>query len=95
MLLLRLDDSCHLREADSFRPLFNLFKSFLQFNPGLRLLGDIYCGPNKLHEVALLVHDGTSDRMLVFDGSVGKSQDFENILAGEVFRQCAIRLRIG
>ena len=33
--------------------------------------------------------------MLVFDGSVGKSQDFENILTGEVFRQCAIRLRIG
>ena len=29
---------------------FNLFKSFLQFNPGLRLLGDIYCGPNKFQD---------------------------------------------
>jgi hypothetical protein len=37
-----------------FRPLLNLFKSFLQFNPGLRLFGDIYCGPIKFHEVALL-----------------------------------------
>ena len=31
------------------------------------------------NEVALLVHDGTSDRMLVFDGSVGMSQDFEKL----------------
>src|SRR5258708_40206892 len=63
-----------LAPAGSFRPLLNLFKSFLQFNPGLRLFGDIYCGPYKFHEVALLVHDGTSDSMLVFDGSVGKKK---------------------
>src|SRR5882762_2218098 len=48
--------------------------AFLQFNPGLRLFGEIYCGPNKFHEVALLVYDGTSDRMLVFDGSVGEKK---------------------
>ena len=63
-----------LAPAGSFRPLLNLFKSFLQLNPGLRLFGDVYCGPNKFHEVALLVHDGTSDRMLVFDRSVGKKK---------------------
>ena len=63
-----------LAPAGSFRPLVNFLKSFLQFNSGLRLFGDIYCGPNKFHEVALLVHGGTSDRMLVFDGSVGKKK---------------------
>src|SRR5713226_9781647 len=63
-----------LAPAGSFRPLLNFLESFLQFNPGLRLFGDIYCGPNKFQEVALLVHDGTSDRMLVFDGSVGKKK---------------------
>src|SRR5258708_19132388 len=63
-----------LAPADSFRPLLNFLESFLQFNPGLRLFGDIYCGPNKFHEVALLVHAGASDRMLVFDRSVGKKK---------------------
>src|SRR5258708_11942880 len=63
-----------LAPAGSFRPLLNFLASFLQFNPGLRLFGDIYCGPNKFHEVALLVHDGASDRMLGFDGSVGKKE---------------------
>src|SRR5438270_498508 len=63
-----------LAPAGSFRSLLNLFKSFLQFNPGLRLFGDIHRGPDTLDEVALLVHDRTSDRMLVFDGSVGKKK---------------------
>src|SRR5260370_41234300 len=63
-----------LAPAGSFRPLLNFLASFLQFNSGLRLFGDIYCGPNKFHEVALLVHDGTSDRTLVFDGPVGKKE---------------------
>ena len=52
---------------------FNLFKSFLQFNPGPRLFGDIYCGPNKFHEVARLVHDRMPDSMEVPDGSIGKN----------------------
>src|ERR1700752_1084022 len=52
---------------------FNLFKSFLQFNPGPRLFGDIYCGPNKFREVARLVHDRMPDSMEVPDGSIGKN----------------------
>src|SRR5882762_8507211 len=52
---------------------FNFFKSFLQFNPGLRLFGDIYCGPNKFHEVARLVQDRMPDSMEVLDGSIGKN----------------------
>src|SRR6476619_4077716 len=51
----------------------NLFKSFLQFNPGLRLFGDIYCGPKILHEVARLVQDWMVDNMKVLDGSIGKN----------------------
>src|SRR3984893_8129862 len=52
---------------------FTLFKSFLQFNPGLCLFGDIYCGPNKFHEVARLVQDRMPDSMEVLDGSIGKN----------------------
>src|SRR5712675_1889708 len=66
---------------------FNLFKSLLQFNSGLRLFGDIYCGPNKFHEVALLVHDGTSDGMLVFDVSVGQKKAVVRLVIS--FLDCA------
>src|ERR1700720_1169218 len=52
---------------------FNLFKSFLQFNPGLHLFGDIYCGPNKFHEVARLVQHRMSESMEVLDGSARKN----------------------
>src|ERR1700751_4752525 len=52
---------------------FNLLKSFLQFNPGLRLFGDIYRGPNKFYEVARLVQDRMPDCTEVLDGSIGKN----------------------
>src|SRR6185369_7915757 len=52
---------------------FNLFKGLLQFNPGLRLFGDIYCGPKIFHEVTRLVQDRMVDNMKVLDGSIGKN----------------------
>src|SRR5258705_8989507 len=59
---------------------FNLFKSFLQFNPGLRLFSDIDCGPNKFYEVARLVQDRMPDSMEVFDGSIGKNNAIVRVI---------------
>src|ERR1700720_4913628 len=52
---------------------FDLFKSSLQFNPRLRLFGDIHCCPNEFYEVAQLVQDRMPDGMEVLDGSIGKN----------------------
>ena len=59
---------------------FNLFESFLQFNPGLRLFGDIDCGPDKFHEVARLVQDGMPDSMEVLDGPIGKNNAIVRVI---------------
>src|SRR5580692_1220713 len=45
----------------------NLFKCLLQFNPGLRLFGDIDCGPKIFHEVARLIQNRMVDNMEVLD----------------------------
>src|SRR4029077_6459814 len=65
--------------AGSFRPLLDFLESFLQFNPGLRLFGDIYCGPNIFHEVARLVQDRMVDTMEVLDASIGKNNSVVHV----------------
>ena len=51
----------------------DFFKRLLQLGSRAVVFGDIYCGPDKFHDVAALVQDGTADTADVFDRSVWKN----------------------